>query len=92
MVLYATYDTLTLKYTREDNVVRGYTVHLAGVCPEPRLLALYQSSNASGRGSLPALRGNQPLGRARGGSVLVAIRDTGAWMDPRSDKDWWPMR
>jgi hypothetical protein len=89
MVLYATSNRLTLKYTREDNVVAGYTVHLEGVCVEPDLLALYNLMNAAGRGSLPAVRGGQPLGRAAGNQVLVAIRDTGAFMDPRSANDWW---
>ena len=51
--------------------------------------ALYESCDAAGRGSLPALHGDEPLGRSRGGSFLVAIRDTGSFMDPRSQKDWW---
>ena len=89
LVLYATTQTITLKYTREDDVVHGYTIHLANVCVEPSLLALYDQSNAAGRTSLPALTGNQPLGRVRGTELLVAIRDTGSWMDPRSRKDWY---
>jgi len=89
LVLYADDDTITLKYTREDNVVYGYTIHLSGVCVEPSLLALYQACDAAGRGELPALAGDQPLGRARGAEVYAAVRDTGAWMDPRSRKDWW---
>ena len=28
LLLYAAKDRLTLKYTRDNNVVRGYTVHL----------------------------------------------------------------
>lgn len=89
LVLYAADETVTLKYTREDNVVSGYTVHLHGVCVDPRLRALYEASARAGRGELPALRGQQPFARARGTSVLVAIRDTGRFMDPRSRKDWW---
>jgi hypothetical protein len=89
MVLYADEDSITLKLTREDNVVYGYTIHMVGLCVEPDLLALYRSMDAAGRESLPVLRGNQPLGRAGGSQVLVAIRDTGAFMDPRSRKDWW---
>jgi hypothetical protein len=89
MVLFADEDSITLKYTREDNVVRGYTIHMAGICVEPSLQALYDEYNAEGRGRLPVLRGNQPLGRALGDQVLVAVRDTGAFMDPRSRKDWW---
>lgn len=89
MVLYATEQRLTLKYTREDNVVQGYTIHLEGICVEPSLLALYQQSDASGRGHLPGLKAGQPLGRAREGEVKLAIRDVGSFMDPRSHKDWW---
>jgi hypothetical protein len=89
MVLFADDDTITLKYTRDDNVVHGYTVHLSGICVEPTLLALYRALNDAGRSSLPALRPDQPLGRARGDQVYAAVRDTGAWMDPRSRKDWW---
>jgi len=89
LVLYATQERITVKYTRDDNVVQGYTVHIEGVCVEPTLLALYDARNASGRGRLPALRGGQSLGRARGDEVGVAIRDNGTFMDPRSRKDWW---
>lgn len=89
LVLYAAPGRLTLKYTREDNVVSGYTIHLEDVCVEPELLALYQAANAAGRGQLPALRGGQPLGRAIGNEIKAAVRDTGAFLDPRSRKDWW---
>jgi hypothetical protein len=89
LVLYAAENRITLKYTREDNVVYGYTLHVEGVCVEPNLLALYRYMNAAGRGNLPALRARQPFGRAVGGEVGVAIRDTGAFMDPRSRNDWW---
>lgn len=89
MVLYADEERLTLKYTREDNVVMGYTLHLEGICVEPSLLALYRQSNASGRSYLPALKVGQALGRARSGEVKLVIRDVGSFMDPRSHKDWW---
>jgi len=89
LVLYAAPGRLTLKYTREDNVVSGYTIHLEDVCVEPHLLALYHAANAAGRDQLPALRGGQPLGRALGPQIKVAVRDTGTFLDPRSRKDWW---
>ncbi|MBN1656844.1 MAG: CAP domain-containing protein [Anaerolineae bacterium] len=89
LVLYASEDRITLKYTCNDNVVAGYTVHVENVCVEPTLLALYQSWNDAGRGQLPALRGGQPFGRARGGEIRVAIRDYGTFMDPRSEGCWW---
>jgi hypothetical protein len=89
LVLYAALDRITIKYTREDNVVRGYTLHLENVCVEPSLLALYQEQNAAGRSKLPALHPGQAFGRAKGDAVGVAIRDNGTFMDPRSRKDWW---
>jgi hypothetical protein len=89
LVLYASEHRITLKYTREDNVVYGYTIHVENVCVEPSLLALYLACNDAGRGELPTLRGGQPFGRARADSIGVAIRDTGTFMDPRSRHDWW---
>jgi hypothetical protein len=89
LVLYAALDRITLKYTREDNVVHGYTLHVENVCVEPSLLALYQERNAAGRGTLPALHPGQAFGRAKGSTIGVAVRDNGTFMDPRSRKDWW---
>jgi hypothetical protein len=88
-VLYAAPDRITLKYTRTDNVVHGYTLHLVGLCVDPPLLDLYRSWNAAGRGQLPALQPGQAFGRAASATVGVAIRDSGTFMDPRSRKDWW---
>ncbi len=92
LVLYATSDRITLKYTPDDHVIEGYTLHVENICVEPRLLALYQSWNDAGRGRLPALRAGQAFGRARGSEIGVVIRDSGAFMDPRSRKDWWQGR
>jgi hypothetical protein len=89
LVLYASIERITLKYTRADSVRYGYTLHVENVCVEPSLLALYQASNDAGRGQLPALRSGQAFGRARGAEIGVAIRDTGSFMDPRSRNDWW---
>jgi uncharacterized protein YraI len=89
LVLYASPDRITLKYTRDDNVVSGYTLHIENVCVEPTLLALYQQMNDAGRGALPALRPGQPLGRATGSEIGIAVRDNGSFLDPRSSKDWW---
>jgi hypothetical protein len=89
LVLYASAQRITLKYTRSDSVVQGYTLHIEGICVEPSLLALYEAWNAAGRGHLPALAAGQPLGRARGDAIGVVIRDCGSFMDPRSRKDWW---
>jgi hypothetical protein len=89
LVLYAAEDRITLKYTLDDNVVIGYTIHVENVCVEPSLLALYRAWNDAGRGELPALRGGQPFGRARAGEIRVAVRDSGTFLDPRSRRDWW---
>jgi hypothetical protein len=89
LVLYASTRRITLKYTPDDNVVSGYTLHVENVCVEPSLLALYQTWNNAGRGRLPALRPGQAFGRALDNPIGIAIRDNGAFMDPRSRKDWW---
>ncbi len=89
LVLYAQPGEITLKYTREDNVVIGYTLHLQGICVEEDLLALYQQSHAQGRSHLPALKAGQAFARAKGHAIRVVIRDSGSFMDPRSLKDWW---
>ena len=89
LVLYVGADRITLKYTREDNVIQGYTIHVENICPEPRLRQLYAEMVNAGRQRLPALRAGQAFGRASGGQIGVAIRDQGAFMDPRSRKDWW---
>ncbi len=85
LVLYAEETRLTLGYTREDSVANGYVVHIENVCVDPNLLALYRSSNAAGRGSLPALRNEEKLGVAQLGAILVAVRDRGVfWILARS--------
>ncbi len=89
LVLYAEASRLTLKYTREDNVVGGYTLHVENFSVDANLLARYQQTNAARRGELPALRAGQAIGKASGGLILVAIRDAGSFLDPRSRKDWW---
>lgn len=89
LVLYASAQRITLKYTREDNVIHGYTLHVENICVAPALLALYQQLNAAGRAQLPALKAGQAFGRARGSAAGAVIRDNGTFMDPRSRKDWW---
>lgn len=89
MVLYASPTRITLKYTREDNVVNGYTIHIENVNVDPNLLSLYQSMNSAGRARLPALFAGQPIGTAISTELGTAIRDTGSFMDPRSRGDWW---
>jgi hypothetical protein len=92
LVLYAAPSRITLKYTREDNVANGYTIHVENVCVDPQLLALYKSLDAAGRRRLPGIHNGQSFGSAAGGQILVGIQDSGAWMDPRARKDWWQER
>jgi hypothetical protein len=92
LVLYAEPTRLTLKYTRDDNVVGGYTLHLENICVDENLLALYEQLDAAGRAELPALFPGQPVGRAPGTEIDAAIRDSGSFLDPRTRKDWWQGR
>ena len=89
LVLYADTERITLKFTGEDNVIYGYTLHLEGICVDPNLRSLYAQMNATGRSRLPALRMGQAFGRAIDAEIGVAIRDNGRFMDPRVRKDWW---
>jgi hypothetical protein len=89
LVVYAEKTRISLHYARNDYIAPGYGVHIENVCVDPNLVARYQQGQSGGRFQLPGLRNNQPIGTARGGEVLVAIRDTGTFMDPRSRKDWW---
>ena len=42
-----------------------------------------------GQHNLPALRGGQSFGRARGSEILVAVRDSpGSFHDPRHENFW----
>jgi hypothetical protein len=91
MVLYAGARELTLAYTRQDSVTEGYVVHLLNFCVDANLVVQYQAQTSGGRratGMLPGLRNGQPVGVALG-PLTVAIRDRGAFLDPRSRKDWW---
>ena len=102
LVLFADEDSVTLRYTREDSSApAGYTVHIDNICTDPNLLALYNSldipdgpryqySNFSY--NLPNLPAGKPFGTARGEEIVVAIADTGAFMDPRSCNEWWQIR
>lgn len=91
MVLYASERELTLAYTRQDSVTAGYVVHLLNFCVDANLVAQYRAQISAGRratGQLPGVRVNQPVGVALG-PITVAVRDRGAFLDPRSRKDWW---
>lgn len=107
IVLFADADSLALRYTRDDSSAPpGYTLHLDNICTDPNLLALYNTlddpnghrytyvppQNRPYSYSLPSLYAGQPLGIARGGEVVIAITDTGAFQDPRSCNEWWLTR
>ena len=89
LVLFADEFSLTFTYTAEDTPAIGYLVHVDSFCVDPALLALYQETHAAGRDQLPALRRSDTIGTAFGNGVMVAVRDNGSFMDPRSGKDWW---
>ena len=107
IVLFADEDTVALKYTREDSAGSpGYAVHIDNICTDPNLLALYNSLDASDGPrhlyvppenrpyayDLPTLPAGQPLGVARSAETVVAIVDSGAFMDTRSCNEWWRER
>ena len=102
LVLFADEDSIALRYTREDSsATAGYTVHIDNICTDPNLLALYDSLDNPGGPryqypnpfyDLPNLPDGKPIGTAREGEIVVAITDTGAFMDPRSCNEWWQIR
>lgn len=89
IVLFATASSLTLHYSFHDTAADGYVIHLENFSVSQEILDLYNQGHQGGRKELPALAGWQTIGQATGGQLLVAIRDTGTFMDPRSAKDWW---
>lgn len=89
LVLYAEATRITLGYTREDSVAGGYVVHIENVCVDPALLALYDANAAAGRALLPAVRNEDLIGVAASADLLVAVRDRGAFLDPRMRRNWW---
>jgi len=107
MVLYADEDTIALRYTSDDSsATNGYTVHIDNICTDPNLLTLYNAlDDPDGPRyvyksleerpylyDLPGLYAGQPFGTARGTEIVVAIADTGSFMDPRSCAEWWQIQ
>jgi hypothetical protein len=89
MVLYADAGQIALTYTWDDRVDTGYLLHLVNLCVDPNLVALYQRLTAEGRDKLPAVTNLSVIGTAAGYEVDVIVRDSGAFLDPRSYQDWW---
>jgi hypothetical protein len=107
IILFADEDSVTLRYTREDTSASGgYTVHIDNICTDTNLLAKYNALDAANGPryvyvppanrpysyDLPQLPAGKTLGTARGSQIIVAIVDTGAFMDPRSCNEWWQIR
>ena len=103
IVLFADEDTVALKYARQDSACcAGYTVHVDNICTDPNLLVLYDQLDDPGGPryvfaddhsyDLPNLSGGQPFGVARGSETVVAIVDSGTFMDTRSCNEWWQIR
>jgi hypothetical protein len=102
LVIFADEDTIALRYTREDSSGSpGYTVHVDNICTDPNLLALYKETDDPGGPryeypndsyKLPNLPARKPFGTARSSEIVVAIVDTGSFMDPRSCNEWWQIR
>ena len=96
LVLYAAAERITFVFFRQDIINAGYAIHIENICVDPNLLALYNSLDTgaryvvgSGSYDLPNLPVGKPLGTAKGNEIIVAIRDSGAFMDPRSCEWWW---
>ncbi len=105
IILYADADTLAMKFTRDDSAApNGYLLHVDNIVTDPNLLSLYNSLDGGARYvfhgppdntpdyNLPNLPEGQVFGAARGAEIRVAIVDSGAFMDPRSCRDWWITR
>jgi hypothetical protein len=90
LVLYATPNQMTLKYTLEDNVVTGYTIHIIGVAVHAGLIQAYLDSVVPGdSGQRPALAAGAEIGKAMGSEVILMVRDVGSFMNPLDTNHWW---
>ena len=89
MVLFANSNSITLKYTREETISWGYTIYLKNFSVDPEILSFYNQLNQAGRKKLPILCAGQKVGEATGSEIQVAVVDTGSFMDPRWQNDWW---
>jgi hypothetical protein len=107
ILLFADEDTVALRFGREDSAAaHGFTLHIDNICTDPGLLAVYAALDAPVGPryvykspnqrpyayQLPNLAAGQPLGIARDGEIVVAIVDSGTFLDPRSCDDWWQFR
>ncbi len=89
VLMYATKDSAVIKYTPSDFLGddRGYyMIHLENFSVDPSILMAYDQARADGK--LVWLGAGQQLGLTAG-ELLVAMRDSGSFMDLRIIKDWW---
>ncbi|MBI3384598.1 hypothetical protein HY030_00175 [Candidatus Gottesmanbacteria bacterium] len=89
VVLFANSDSISIKYTPADSVAVGYTLHLNNLNVSPEILKLYDKAVEGGRTKLPALPDGFVLGTSKNGDMLLSIVDTGRFLDPRWELDWW---
>jgi len=100
IVLHADERRVALHYTREDSAAPGLHSARRGSLHDPNLLALYNQLNAANgpRYVFPAsqyrCRSCQRTVHWRGtrSEVVVAVVDSGEFMDPRSCNEWWQIR
>ena len=88
-VLYASPTELTLKATKEDNAVYGYTLHFAELNVDPAILNAYVANEKDRNNTLVAIPCGIKLGTPLNSTFKVAVADTGTFIDPRVRKDWW---
>src|SRR4030043_1138097 len=88
MVLYADENSIVLKYTGDDNVSVGYTLYIENIKVASDLLAYYNQLSNAGREELPVLMAGKKNSEALSEEILIAIRDTGSFMDPRWILAW----
>lgn len=89
MVLFADENSITIKYTLDDNMVSGYGIHILGIKVREDIVAKYKAADLAGRKELPVLRAGEILGHPAEAAIWVSVRDTGAFLDPRSCQDFW---
>jgi hypothetical protein len=59
------------------------------ICVDANLLALYRQSTPQADRNCPRRGPVNRSGVRAGAKIDAAIRDSGAFLDPRSRKDWW---
>ena len=107
IILYADAHAVTLHYGRADSAGDGATPSTCGAsAPTPACSSSTRETDSPAGGRyryvppqdrphaylLPALPAGHPIGTASGAELVVAVVDTGSFMDPRSAAEWWQVR